>query len=161
MQRYEVLDKVGEGTCGIVLRCVHRKTGTFVAIKQFKESQDEDRVSAERSDTFTSASCLAWLLPGRKNTMRLSWSLALQVQRTAARELEVLQTLHHPNLVSFLESFRAYGRLHLVFEFMDRTLLQDMEVLTDGLPAEDVQSHMFQLVHAVAFLHKNKVGPKN
>jgi len=70
----------------------------------------------------------------------------------------VLQTLHHPNLVSFLESFRAYGRLHLVFEFMDRTLLQDMEVLTDGLPAEDVQSHMYQLVHAVAFLHKNKVG---
>ena len=54
-----MLDKVGEGTCGIVLRCVHRKTGTFVAIKQFKESQDEDRVSAERSDTFTSASCLA------------------------------------------------------------------------------------------------------
>lgn len=41
---------------------------------------------------------------------------------------------------------------------MDRTLLQDMEVFTDGLPAEDVQSHMFQLVHAVAFLHKNKVG---
>ncbi len=59
MQRYEVLDKVGEGTYGIVLLCFHRKTGTFVAIKQFKESQDEDRVSAERSDTFTSASCLA------------------------------------------------------------------------------------------------------
>ncbi|KAL0025097.1 hypothetical protein WJX79_009040 [Trebouxia sp. C0005] len=122
MQRYEVLAKVGEGTYGNVLRCVHRKTGTFVAIKQFKESQDEDRV-----------------------------------QRTAARELEVLQTLHHPNLVSFLESFRAYGRLHLVFEFMDRTLLQDMEMSIDGLPAEDVQSHMLQLVHAVAFLHKNKV----
>ncbi|DBA72902.1 TPA: hypothetical protein ACH3X2_009863 [Trebouxia sp. C0005] len=120
--RYEVLAKVGEGTYGNVLRCVHRKTGTFVAIKQFKESQDEDRV-----------------------------------QRTAARELEVLQTLHHPNLVSFLESFRAYGRLHLVFEFMDRTLLQDMEMSIDGLPAEDVQSHMLQLVHAVAFLHKNKV----
>ncbi|DBA95810.1 TPA: Cyclin-dependent kinase-like 5 [Trebouxia sp. C0004] len=124
MQRYEVRNKVGEGTYGIVLRCVHRKTGTFVAIKKFKESQDEDRV-----------------------------------QRTAARELEMLRTLHHPNLVSFLESFRANGRLHLVFEFMDRTLLQDMEVLTDGLPAEDVQSHMFQLVHAVAFLHNNKVGP--
>ncbi|KAL0023610.1 hypothetical protein WJX77_006925 [Trebouxia sp. C0004] len=122
MQRYEVRNKVGEGTYGIVLRCVHRKTGTFVAIKKFKESQDEDRV-----------------------------------QRTAARELEMLRTLHHPNLVSFLESFRANGRLHLVFEFMDRTLLQDMEVLTDGLPAEDVQSHMFQLVHAVAFLHNNKV----
>ncbi len=53
-----MLDKVGEGTYGIVLRCVHRKTGTFVAIKQFKESQDEDRVSAKPADIFTLASCL-------------------------------------------------------------------------------------------------------
>ena len=52
MQRYEVLDKVGEGTYGIVLRCLHRKTGTSVAIKQFKQLQDEDRVSAKPADTF-------------------------------------------------------------------------------------------------------------
>lgn len=83
---------------------------------------------------------------------------ASQVQRTAARELDVLRTLHHPNLVSFLESFQVHGTLHLVFEFMDRTLLQDLETVKDGLPAEDVQSHMLQLVLAVAFLHKNKVG---
>lgn len=79
------------------------------------------------------------------------------MRRTAARELEVLQTLHHPNLVSFLESFRADGTLHLVFEFMDRTLLQDLEQTKDGLPAEDVESHMLQLLRAVQFLHKHKV----
>lgn len=54
-----MLAKVGEGTYGNVLRCVHRKTGTFVAIKQFKESQDEDRVSAKPADTCTLVSCLA------------------------------------------------------------------------------------------------------
>ena len=86
--------------------------------------------------------------------MSLPW---FQVKRTAARELEVLQTLHHPNLVSFLESFQAKGQLHLVFEFVDRTLLQDLEEYQNGLCIEDVESHMLQLVQAVHFLHRNKV----
>ena len=81
----------------------------------------------------------------------------MQVRRTAARELEVLQTLHHKNLVSFLESFRADGKLHLVFEFMDRTLLHDMEEMPHGIPNKTVESHMLQLVHALHFLHQNKV----
>ena len=45
MQRYEILDCVGEGTYGLVLRCVHKRTGTHVAIKKFKESKDQERVS--------------------------------------------------------------------------------------------------------------------
>ena len=44
LQRYEVLNSVGEGTYGLVLRCVHKCTGTHVAIKKFKESKDEERV---------------------------------------------------------------------------------------------------------------------
>lgn len=83
----------------------------------------------------------------------------LQVRRTAARELQVLQALHHTNLVSFLESFRADGKLHLVFEFMDRTLLHDMEEMPHGIPNEAVECNMLQLVHAVQFLHQNKVPP--
>ena len=69
----------------------------------------------------------------------------------------MLQNLHHTNLVSFLESFRANGKLHLVFEFMDRTLLHDMELMPHGIPDETVESYMFQMVQAVHFLHHNKV----
>ena len=81
----------------------------------------------------------------------------MQIRRTAARELEVVQSLHHINLVSFLQSFRANGKLHLVFEFMDRTLLHDMELMPHGIPYETVESYMFQLAQAVHFLHQNKV----
>ena len=69
----------------------------------------------------------------------------------------MVSTLHHTNLVSFLESFRANGKLHLVFEFMDRTLLHDMELMPHGIPYETVDSYMLQLVQAVHFLHQNKV----
>lgn len=70
----------------------------------------------------------------------------------------MVRSLHHTNLVSFLESFRANGKLHLVFEFMDRTLLHDMEQMPHGIPEETVESYMLQLVQAVQFLHQNKVG---
>ena len=49
LQRYEVLNSVGEGTYGLVLRCVHKCTGTHVAIKKFKESKDEERVGLANS----------------------------------------------------------------------------------------------------------------
>lgn len=45
LQRYDVLQTVGEGTYGLVLRCVHKSTGVHVAIKKFKEARDEERVS--------------------------------------------------------------------------------------------------------------------
>ena len=60
--------------------------------------------------------------------------------------------------MSFLESFRANGKLHLVFEFMDRTLLYDLEQMPCGIPSETVECHMLQLVYAVKFLHDNKVS---
>ena len=69
----------------------------------------------------------------------------------------VLRTLHHPNLVSFLESFHVRGKLHLVFELMDRSLLADLEAYPEGLPIRTVEANMLQLVLAVQFLHNNKV----
>ena len=39
--KYEVLGVVGEGAYGIVYKCKNKQTGEFVAIKKFKESEDE------------------------------------------------------------------------------------------------------------------------
>ena len=40
-KKYEVLGVVGEGAYGIVYKCKNKETGKFVAIKKFKETQDE------------------------------------------------------------------------------------------------------------------------
>ncbi len=42
MNKYEVLGVVGEGAYGIVLRCRNKESGDIVAIKQFKESDDDE-----------------------------------------------------------------------------------------------------------------------
>ena len=41
MQKYEIMSAIGEGAYGIVLKCRDVETKTTVAIKKFKESDDE------------------------------------------------------------------------------------------------------------------------
>ena len=44
MNKYEILGVVGEGAYGVVLRCRNKETGDTVAIKKFKESEDDELV---------------------------------------------------------------------------------------------------------------------
>jgi cyclin-dependent kinase-like len=44
MNKYEVLGVVGEGAYGIVLKCKNKDTGEIVAIKKFKEGEDDESV---------------------------------------------------------------------------------------------------------------------
>lgn len=41
---YENLGKIGEGTYGVVLKCRHKMSGALVAIKKFKECEDDEQV---------------------------------------------------------------------------------------------------------------------
>ena len=43
-QAYQNLGTIGEGTYGIVLKCLHRETGQVVAIKQFKKTDEDKKV---------------------------------------------------------------------------------------------------------------------
>ena len=46
------------------------------------------------------------------------------VKKTMKLELKMLQRLHHPNVVEFQDAFRRKGNLFLVFEFVDKNLLE-------------------------------------
>lgn len=45
MNKYEVLGVVGEGAYGVVLKCRNKENSTVVAIKKFKESEDDEVVN--------------------------------------------------------------------------------------------------------------------
>ena len=45
MNKFEVDSVIGEGAYGVVLKCRNRETGGVVAIKKFKESEDDAKVS--------------------------------------------------------------------------------------------------------------------
>ena len=42
MQKYEILSAIGEGAYGVVLKCRDIEAKSFVAIKKFKESDNDE-----------------------------------------------------------------------------------------------------------------------
>jgi cyclin-dependent kinase-like len=44
MNKYEVVGVVGEGAYGIVLKCRNKETGEIVAIKKFKDTEEDEHV---------------------------------------------------------------------------------------------------------------------
>ena len=82
-----------------------------------------------------------------------------QVRKTALREARILKQLHHDGVVQLLESFREDDRLCLVFEYMERTILEELERYGGGgMPPELVRRVMWQLLQAVNFLHSLQVS---
>jgi cyclin-dependent kinase-like len=106
----------------VVLKCRHKVTGQIVAIKKFKESDDDE-----------------------------------QVKKTALREIKILKQLKHENIVSLLEVFRMKGKLYLVFEFVEKTILEEIERHPDGLEPLTLKKLMWQLVRAINFCHQHNI----
>lgn len=122
MNKYEVLGIVGEGAYGVVLKCRHKETEEIVAIKKFKDSEENK-----------------------------------DVQRTTRRELKVLKALKAENIVDLREAFTRRGKLYLVFEYVERNLLEILEANPQGISVEKVRTYTFQLILAVLWCHERDV----
>ena len=119
--KYEVIGIVGEGAYGIVYKCRNKETNKYVAVKKFKETEDE------------------------------------LVQKTMKRELAMLQMLHHENVVEFQEAFVSKGNFFLVFEYVEKNLLEVLEESPKGLSPKLIRSFVFQMCKAVSYLHENNM----
>lgn len=56
-----------------------------------------------------------------------------------------------------LEVFRRRRRFYIVFEYVERTVLEELEAAGGGLPDEVVRRHVFQLIRALDHCHSNNV----
>ncbi|KFV73554.1 Cyclin-dependent kinase-like 3, partial [Struthio camelus australis] len=121
MEMYEVLDKVGEGSYGTVVKCRHKDTGQTVAIKILYEKSGK------------------------------------HINKTAMREVKFLQQFHHENMVNLIDVFRQKKRIHLVFEFVDHTVLDELQRYCCGLDKKRLKKYLFQILRAVEYLHNNNV----
>lgn len=49
------------------------------------------------------------------------------VKRNIQREVKMLRMLRHPNIVQLKEAFKRKGRIYLVFEYVEKNLLEVLE----------------------------------
>ncbi|XP_030058147.1 cyclin-dependent kinase-like 5 [Microcaecilia unicolor] len=122
MNKFEVLGVVGEGAYGVVLKCRHKETKEIVAIKKFKDSEENE-----------------------------------EVKETTLRELKMLRTLKQENIVELKEAFRRRGKLYLVFEYVEKNMLELLEEMPNGVTPEKVKNYIYQLIKAIHWCHKNDI----
>uniref|UniRef100_A0A1I8IF37 cyclin-dependent kinase n=1 Tax=Macrostomum lignano TaxID=282301 RepID=A0A1I8IF37_9PLAT len=65
------------------------------------------------------------------------------------------QQLKHDNLVNLLEVFKRKKRLHLVFQYIDHTLLNEMEAKPYGMDRGQIRKITYQLLDAISFCHSH------
>lgn len=118
MKKYDTLGVIGIGAYGIVLKAKNRETNEIVAIKKFKESDQDETI-----------------------------------RKISLREVKILKIVDHPNIVHLKESFRRKEKLHLVFEFAEKTVLEVLEKTPHGINPEIIRNYLFQLLKSIRYLH--------
>jgi cyclin-dependent kinase-like len=79
------------------------------------------------------------------------------VRKTALREIRILKELKHDHIVNLIEVFRDQGKILLVFEYVDRTVLDEIENDPDGLDELAAKKIVWQLLRSVAFIHDHNI----
>lgn len=65
--------------------------------------------------------------------------------------------LKHKNIVDLREAFRRKGKLYLVFEYVERNLLEVLEENPTGLEQNLVRTYIYQLCEALSWCHGQDV----
>ncbi|XP_067941740.1 cyclin-dependent kinase 7-like [Watersipora subatra] len=111
--------------------------GQFATVYKAKDLQDNDTIVAVKK-----------IKLGRRA------EAADGINRTALREIKLLQELNHPNIISLRDVFGQKSNVSLVMDFMDTDLeiiIKDRSLI---LTAANVKSYILQTLLGCEYLHK-------
>ena len=128
LDRYELLEKIGQGGFGCVYKARQRTTGQTVAIKVLQIGEGRSQEQIER--------------------------LAARFQR----EMRLCAELHHPNIVRLIDSGNADDRtIYSVFEFIPGKNLATVLAAERCLQPIEARHLMVQILDALACAHAQGV----
>jgi tetratricopeptide (TPR) repeat protein len=133
--RYEILEKIGQGGMGIVYRVSDRLTDSILALKQVTTATynlDFSRTMADDEDTSKYS------------------KIAL------ANEFKILSSLRHPNIISVLD----YGFDEDQLPFFTMDLLGNPREITDAAVNQPLAAKLhllLQFLQALAYLHQHGI----
>ncbi|TXG51310.1 hypothetical protein EZV62_023834 [Acer yangbiense] len=126
---YERLNKINEGTYGIVYRARDKKTGEIVALKKVKMDV------------------------GRKQDLS-EYGFPI----SSLREINILLSFNHPSIVNVKEvAVDDFDNVFMVMEYMEHDLKGLIETMKQPFSTSEVKCLMLQLLEGVKYLHDNWV----
>ncbi|OHT00442.1 CAMK family protein kinase [Tritrichomonas foetus] len=91
---------------------------------------------------------------------------SLQAENGAAmtrflQELDIMQSINHPNIVSILDILYTDTNVYVVTEYCSNGELFDYIVNHPNISRDTVQRLFFQIVSAISFLHQKKIAHRD
>ncbi|OMJ86460.1 hypothetical protein SteCoe_12041 [Stentor coeruleus] len=121
IDRYQKIEKIGEGTYGVVYKARDTITNEIVALKKIRlEGEDEG------------------------------------VPPTAIREISVLKEISHENIVKLKDIVHSEARLYLIFEYLEKDLRNFIES-TKEIPENLIKKFLVQILTAVSHCHQHRI----
>ncbi|KAK2562048.1 Cyclin-dependent kinase 5 [Acropora cervicornis] len=176
MQKYEKLEKIGEGTYGTVFKAKHKETHEIVALKRVRLDEDEEGIPSSALREI----CILKELK-HKNIVRYLINEGIEDNKFgngllaklyfSVREARGIprppdfdnRPVHRVHLTFLLHLLRLHDVMHserrltLVFEYCDQDLKKYFDSCQGEVDTAVVKSFMFQLLRGLAFCHSCNV----
>ena len=146
MNKYEIIGIVGEGAYGVVYKAKCKESGDFG-----KFNIHEVLLYFETEFRLT----IPFILVAIKKFKESDEDEI--AKKTIMREVKMLRLLKYKNIVLLKEAFKRKGRLYLVFEYVEKNLLEVLEDNAVGIDPKRLRLFIYQIIKGVTFCHKNYV----
>ncbi|KAI9906106.1 hypothetical protein PsorP6_014255 [Peronosclerospora sorghi] len=146
MEKYHILERIGDGAFGKVYRGRRKYSGHIVALKFVtKHGKSARELATLRQEV--------GLQSIYRSNNRLMLSFLLSRVRT---QIQLLRQLNHGNIIAILDAFDTEGEVCIVTEYAQGELCQ---VLKDEhtVPERAIRTIATQLVHALRVLHAHRI----
>ncbi|ETO05800.1 cyclin-dependent kinase-like protein [Reticulomyxa filosa] len=133
---YIIETKIGEGAYGIVLKCQNKETKENIAIKKFKDTEEDEHIKK----------CI---------TREIKILRMLKHENIIAFK-DAFRYLKKKSKININEINKIYSLkkiLYLVFELMQGNMLELLEKTKNGLESELLKLYSYQLIQAVKYCH--------
>lgn len=131
MDKYDLLQQIGDGTFGSVAKAVHKKTGQLVAIKRMKQKY------------------YSW-----DECVNLPEVQVLRKLQSHPNVIKLREVVRENNELFFVFEFMDGDLLGVIRKYKQN--LQPSAMLTSSaVPYPKIKAYMFQVLQALSFLHKS------
>ncbi|MBW0497128.1 hypothetical protein O181_036843 [Austropuccinia psidii MF-1] len=177
IESYELLDKLGEGTFGEVFKGIYRgrqyaknqnSSSKIIHQSSFSSSDNDDHDHDDQADLDDN-------LIQIKSKVKIGMVVALKriiihneldgLPITALREIRILKSLDHPNIVPVVDlafsngnkNSLKRGNTYMIFPYIDHDLAGLMENKSITFSVSQIKIYSKQLLLGTAYLHRNKI----